>query len=155
MEVFTSTLLSCLLINLLCPVQMDKKEKHQMFVPANLLIKDLFVFWVYSLHPFFCHCYFKSRTCCGNVKQLNSDNNSEGLCLFDLCFQAETSCHQGTSVTSLEGEMPDSFSSSGNAFKYSQMLQARRLNLSVVESFGGKYTTLEHTLWDGGRIWPI
>lgn len=34
----------------------------------------------------------------------------------------------GYQSTSLEGEMPASFSSSGNPFKYSQMLQARRLN---------------------------
>lgn len=34
-------------------------------------------------------------------------------------------------ATSLEGEMPASFCSSGSTFKYSQTLQARRLNLSV------------------------
>lgn len=46
-------------------------------------------------------------------------------------------CHQGTRAASLEGEMPASFSSSGNTLKYSQTLQARRLNLSVDGRFGG------------------
>ncbi len=55
----------------------------------------------------------------------------------DLCFQEETFLPPGYPATSLEGEMPTSFSSSGNTFKYSQTLQARRLNLSVDGRFVG------------------
>lgn len=52
-----------LLINVLRPRKIDKK--YQMRVPADLLIKDLFVF---SVHWPFRHCYLKSSTCCDSMQ---------------------------------------------------------------------------------------
>lgn len=65
------------------------------------------------------------------------------FCVFYLCHVFRQSpLPPGYLDTSLEGEMPASFSSSGNAFKYSQTLQAKWLNLSVDGVFRGENTTL-------------
>ncbi|TKS85792.1 Serine-rich coiled-coil domain-containing protein 2 [Collichthys lucidus] len=106
------------------------------YMDRNVFAEAIADSWYFASPSFYCdiaaHCLYVLRS--------------------SLALLIGSSIVQGTSVTSLEGEMPDSFSSSGNAFKYSQVLQARRLNLSVVESFGGKHTTVKHTLCDGGRI---
>lgn len=110
-----------------------RRENDQMFVPADLLIKNLFVFREFLLLVhLFCH-WWKSWSCCGNLQEsfLSGDKVTKlPLCIW-LVFSGGDFVPPGYPDAPLEGEMPASFSSCGSTFKYSQTLRARRLNLSA------------------------